>query len=442
MECSICIETKDNEQFFKCNACKYTTCVDCNKIYLLSSTQDPHCINCRAVIPYDIFLDKFNEKWIFNKYKKHRYDVLWDREKSLIPQTIHHIGLKNKEKEIRKKQDLLYEQIKQLQIEISNLNINSKKNNTKFNYTYACPKEKCKGFLNKDYICEVCLSLICKNCYVEVNQEYKDQHECDPELVETFNTIKKEAKPCPSCGEFISKINGCDQMFCTTCGTGFSWKTGMIEKGVIHNPHAHAFFQNNPDAQQNYLNALNGNNGNNGCRNPIPTHIFMEVIFNIDKSLHSNLTTIHRRVSEFRQYYRNRFLAILQNNNDHNLDIRLDYINNIKDEKKIKQDLHRRDKKVYFKKQITQLMLYAYDIAEIIFWNFHDAIPEKYLQKNIHKNLNEEDKSLIISISEKHLNLINEIISDTNASLRNISDKFNYTTLYLLDKDFRAPYLS
>jgi hypothetical protein len=436
MECSICIETKSDDYFFKCNACKYNTCVDCNKIYLLSSTQDPHCINCRAVIPYDIFLDKFNEKWIFNKYKKHRYCVLWDREKSLIPQTIHHFALKNQAKELHKKQDVLYEQIRQIQLEISNLNINSKKNNAKFNYTYACPKENCKGFLNKDYICEICQSLICKSCYIEIN---KDKHECDPELVETFNIIKKEAKPCPSCGEFISKISGCDQMFCTTCGTGFSWKTGNIEKGVIHNPHAHTFFQNNPDAQQNYLNAVNGNNG---CRNPIPTHIFMEIISSIDKSLYSTLTTIHRRISEFRQYHRTRFLAILQNTEDKNLDIRMDYIKNIKDEKKIQQDLHRRDKKTYFKKQITQAILYAFDIAEIIFWNFHDAIPEKYLGKNISRKLYEEGIIEIISISEKHLNLINEIIADTNESLRNISDKFNYTTLYLLEKDFRAPYLS
>jgi hypothetical protein len=215
-------------------------------------------------------------------------------------------------------------------------------------------------------------------------------------------------------------------MYCVKCGTAFSWKTGIVEKGIIHNPHAHTFFQNNPDAQQNYLNALNGNNG---CRNPIPTHLFMEVISYLDKSLYSTITSIHRRVSEFRQYYRNRYLAILQNNNDQNLDIRLDYINNIKDEKKIKQDLHRRDKKIYFKKQITQLILYAYDIAEIIFWNFHDAIPEKYLQKNISKNLYEEGSIEIISIAEKHLNLINQIIADTNNSLRNISDKFNYTTL-------------
>lgn len=419
MECSICIDTKNEDLFYRCNACKYTTCVDCNKIYLLSSTQDPHCINCRSVIPYDIFLDKFNEKWIFNKYKKHRYNVLWDREKSLIPQTIHHIGLKNKEKEIRQKQALLYEEIKKLEREITDLNINSKKNSVKFNYTYACPKNNCKGFLNKDYICEVCTSLICKSCYIEINKQYKDQHECDPEMVETFNLIKKEAKPCPSCGEFISKINGCDQMFCTSCGTAFSWKTGNIEKGIIHNPHAHTFFQNNPEAQENYINALNGNNG---CRNPLPTHIFMNVILDQNKGLHNTLKNIHRKVSEFRAYYRNRYLTILENNLDENLDIRLDYINNIKDEKKVKEDLHRRDKKIYFKKQISQIILYAFDIAEIIFWNFHDDI--------------EKNKSEIISVSEKYLNLFNEIITDTNISLKKISTKFNYTTLYLLGQDF------
>ena len=167
MECYICIETVSDNYTFKCNACKSSNCIDCHKKYLLTTTQDPHCINCRAIIPYDLFMQKFTTKWIFDKYKKHRYDVLWEREQSLIPETVQHIAVKKKEQAINAKKKVLYEQIAVLDEEIALLNFNHKHKKITFQYTYACPIDSCKGFLNKDYICEICNSEICNKCCCE-----------------------------------------------------------------------------------------------------------------------------------------------------------------------------------------------------------------------------------------------------------------------------------
>ena len=35
----------------------------------------------------------------------------------------------------------------------------------------------------------------------------------------------------------ITKIDGCDQMWCVSCHTAFSWRTGQAASGIVHNPH-------------------------------------------------------------------------------------------------------------------------------------------------------------------------------------------------------------
>jgi hypothetical protein len=49
----------------------------------------------------------------------------------------------------------------------------------------------------------------------------------------------------------IFKIAGCDQMYCTQCHTAFSWRTGRVEQGVIHNPHYYDYMRLNGTLQRN-----------------------------------------------------------------------------------------------------------------------------------------------------------------------------------------------
>lgn len=81
--------------------------------------------------------------------------------------------------------------------------------------------------------CGVCRAEHCVIC----GELCGSTHACDADDAASFQTILRSAQICPGCGEGISKVDGCDQMFCTRCRIAFSYRTGRIDLGRIHNPH-------------------------------------------------------------------------------------------------------------------------------------------------------------------------------------------------------------
>lgn len=105
----------------------------------------------------------------------------------------------------------------------------------KYVYTVNCPENDCKGFLDKNYKCEICKKKFCSQCHELKVQD--QEHVCNEDIKASIKTLKKDSKPCPKCSCMIHKIAGCDQMWCTQCKTSFSWRTGKLCTSVVHNPH-------------------------------------------------------------------------------------------------------------------------------------------------------------------------------------------------------------
>jgi len=138
------------------------------------------------------------------------------------------------------------EQMAQIRTTVRNQNIGGgaapeAKPEPKTKFIMPCQNTDCNGMLNRNYCCELCDKKTCSKC-LEVENE---DHECNPDSIESAKLLRSSTKPCPKCGTRISKIDGCDQMWCTECKTSFSWNKGTIETGYVHNPHYFEYMRKN-----------------------------------------------------------------------------------------------------------------------------------------------------------------------------------------------------
>lgn len=286
--CPVCMDhfTAVIRQPVTCQYCPHASCRQCTSQYLLTTLNDPHCMGCKREWNREFIDTHLTQTFRKGSLRQHRRKVLMDREKGRLPamqvyvearieydaamkvysesrwrrvelkrqrsiiqaqyaatdtieQLIERLRPLNKERQELKQKMLAAD----MKVRAANLVLTGKEKEVK-QFIMKCPAEECRGFLSTAWKCGTCQKFFCADCHAEKAGHTDDVHTCNADAKATAAMIKQETKPCPKCGIRISKIDGCDQMWCVSCQTTFSWNSGQILLNtVVHNPHYYEYLR-------------------------------------------------------------------------------------------------------------------------------------------------------------------------------------------------------
>ena len=352
VSCNVCVE--DFTSLIQCTFCNFEACKTCVTKYLLDSINEAHCMSCRKNFDREFLIKNISLSWYETKYKPNRKQVLFDRQKSLFPETMGYVELYKQLEEVYKEKNTIDMKILKYKTKLNNLRFQvrtSKDKNERIALREDCAKvqkklhkarqdsyansdaghnigyllrnygnptlskpeekkevpkfygkchdEKCIGLLNEKGVCVTCDDSTCLKCLVKL----EEGHECDKELVETIKLIKNESKPCPNCHISIQKVSGCYQMWCTNCHTTYHSGTGEILNEKIHNPHYVEWLRNNaPKKPTNAIRACGERLDHYVFGYGYPTKNIATSMHNIMREVshieYSVIPTIRRRITK------------------------------------------------------------------------------------------------------------------------------------------------
>jgi len=335
-------------------------------------------MNCKKAWSQKFIIENTNRSFYDNDFKKHRKQLLLDTELSKMPETmpaaeaylqvkVHEKAidrLNDQAKEIRKQLTAIQMQQGEHRDHIYHLKHGGRKREEeeKRKFIMPCPGNDCRGYLSTQYKCEICKLYTCPDCFEIIGHTKADEHTCNEDSRKSADLIKKDTKPCPTCGTRIFKISGCDQMWCTSCQVAFSWKTGHITRGVVHNPH---FYQ--------HQRAVNGGTAPRNPGDVVCGGIcsFQQLRRNVlDKYpsgaqpreiIREELTQCHRFASHVTNYelphYRDRVRTFLNNEL-----LRIEYLNKEKTKEELATAVFRADN---LRKKYVEI-LHIYELLSVV----------------------------------------------------------------------------
>ena len=374
--CIICTEFIKKNKKVSCSYCNFDCCLTCFRTFLMSSdSMFPICMNpsCKKELSLDFIASVTPNSFHNDEYRKKRTEMLLRREESVLPSRQYLVQIEIVKQKALKDRNEVLEKIEKIKKELYILRNTSYSLNRiisgnyeetitdeKTSFVKNCPVNDCRGFLSSQWKCGICQLYVCKECHVIKETRNDEEHVCNQELVDSIIMIKKESKECPSCGIHISKIDGCDQMWCVSCKTPWSWKTGKIETGSVHNPHYYQWLRTNNNGN------IPRENGDIPCGG-IPT------ITSISRKwtrLHKCLLPdvipiVHRMYNHIRHYELPRY-PMIRHNIDNNTDLSVSYmLKNITKEQwhnELKKREKRREKNCDFFYLFDMLSNAMYDL--------------------------------------------------------------------------------
>lgn len=256
-ECTVCCEVynKSNHLPIECEQvdCKYKVCLECVRIYLLTSVNEPHCMECKANWTAKFMLN-LRKGWLTDVYRPHREKFLCDIELSKLAETMPDAERYKSWKRQEAITTTLKSQYFEMKLELEKIQTKINQSSRlaqQFKYGTAahkeekkeffmpCPAVGCNGMLSTQYKCGICEQFACHDCHEVIGiSKTATEHTCDPNNVASALAIKKDTKQCPGCHNRIFRVEGCSQMWCTGCHTAFDWNTGRkVVSERLHNPH-------------------------------------------------------------------------------------------------------------------------------------------------------------------------------------------------------------
>jgi hypothetical protein len=429
--CDVCTESynKRTHKQVKCVTCDFSACLSCHERYNTStntSVSDPHCMHCKRLWDSE-YIVKNMSRATLKRFKTHKEHALIQMERSRIPETQYYLQYDTHVNTTLAKEmdDLIFlltnlhlihpssanrtkqhnitnrriTQIKAIinawtsrmeMLDTDHIpeplreqlcrNKSLRERNRCLQFVCPCPKEECNGFvMQSDWKCGVCSNNHCNKCHKHITEVM--DHVCKEDDVKTAKFIMETSHACPSCATRIHKISGCDQMWCTHCNTAFSWRTGIIENGAVHNPH---FFEwcNDPNRsdRNGRLPLLERQNNCDDGRPPFDhliRHTTLVPLQDVDRTFIRLMyqLNVHIETVEMGERFRT--------HERDNMDLRIKWLRKSINERELGSSLHRRYKNIMVNTRRAQVYQLFITLSNDIF------------HKILHSNTSHECENII-----------------------------------------------